>query len=171
MGATCTLQTYKNFCKFFSESDKKNSGEQSRAILALLSLKFWLAITWTRGRHVGHVTGATGYFCVEILLYPFLHIYTHFNTVKKYFKKILWKKVKLLNMSKFTFFHNVFYAICIFKSFHSHISVVVCSFFEFGAISKWYIQKWINVMSRSKQKASQIQIFPVEYACFQLLGR
>ena len=102
---------------------------------------------------------------------PFLHIYTHFNTVKKYFKKILWKKVKLLNMSKFTFFHNVFYAICIFKSFHSHISVVVCSFFEFGAISKWYIQKWINVMSRSKQKASQIQIFPVEYACFQLLGR
>ena len=24
MGATCTVQTYRNSCKFFSESDKKN---------------------------------------------------------------------------------------------------------------------------------------------------
>ena len=29
--------------------------------------------------------------------------------------------VKLLNMSNFTFSHNVFYAICILKSFNSHI--------------------------------------------------
>ena len=44
MGATCTIQTYRNSCKFFSESDQKkigyghlkNSGEQSRAIFALL---------------------------------------------------------------------------------------------------------------------------------------
>ena len=45
MGATYTLQTYRNSCKFFSKSKKKkkigyghlkNSGEQSRATLALL---------------------------------------------------------------------------------------------------------------------------------------
>ena len=52
------------------------------------------------------------------------------------------KKVKLLKMSNFTFFHNVFYAICILKSFDSHISVVVCSFFEFVTASKWCIRKW-----------------------------
>ena len=43
----------------------------------------------------------------------------------------MFKKVILLKMSNFTFFHNVFYAICTLKSFNSHISVVVCSFFEF----------------------------------------
>ena len=72
-------------------------------------------------------------------------IYTYFNTIeKKSFKKTLWKKVKLLKMSNFTFFHNVFYAICILKSFNSHISVVVCSFFEFGMVSKWCIREWVN---------------------------
>ena len=30
----------------------------------------------------------------------------------------MWKKVKLLNMSNFTFFHNIFYAIHILKSFN-----------------------------------------------------
>ena len=39
-------------------------------------------------------------------------------------------------MSNFTFFHNVFYTIYILKSFQSHISVVVCSFFELGAVFK-----------------------------------
>ena len=38
-------------------------------------------------------------------------------------------------MSNFTFFHNVFYAVCIFKSFDSHISDVLCSFFKFGMLS------------------------------------
>ena len=37
---------------------------------------------------------------------------------KKGFRKTFWKKVKLLKMSNFTFFHNVFFAICIFKSFN-----------------------------------------------------
>ena len=54
----------------------------------------------------------------------------------KSIRKTLWKKVKLLKMSNFTFCHNVFYAISILKSFNSHISVVVCSFFEFGMVSK-----------------------------------
>ena len=73
-------------------------------------------------------------------------IYTRFNTLKKKsFRKTLWKKVKLLKMSNFTFFHNVFYAILILKSFNSHISVVVCSFFEFGTVSKWCIREWVGV--------------------------
>ena len=43
-------------------------------------------------------------------------IYTHFNTLKKKnFRKTLWKKVKLLKLSNFIFFHNVFYAVCILK--------------------------------------------------------
>ena len=55
------------------------------------------------------------------------------------------KEVKLLKMSNFTFFHNVFYAICIIKSFNRLISVVVCSFFEFGKVSKWCIREWGKV--------------------------
>ena len=47
-------------------------------------------------------------------------------------------------MSNFTFFQNVFYANCILKSFNSHISVVACSFFEFGTVSKWSITEWVN---------------------------
>ena len=42
------------------------------------------------------------------------------------------------------FFHDDFYEICILKSFDSHISVVVSSFFEFGTVSKWFIREWIN---------------------------
>ena len=72
---------------------------------------------------------------------PFLHI----NTLKrKSFGKTLWKKVKLLKMSNFTFFHNVFYAICMLKSFNGHISFVICCFFEFGTVSKWCIRDWVK---------------------------
>ena len=54
-------------------------------------------------------------------LKPFpLHM--HLNTLKKKsFRKTLQKIVKLLKMSDFIFFHNFFYAICIFKSLNSHI--------------------------------------------------
>ena len=72
-------------------------------------------------------------------------IYTHFNTMKeKTFVKKLWKMLKLIKMSNLTFFHNVFYAICILKTFNNHISVVVCSFFEFGTVSKWCIKEWVK---------------------------
>ena len=64
--------------------------------------------------------------------------YTHFNTLKKKaldkhcgsFRKTLWKRVKLLILN-FTFFHIVYYAIYILRSSDNHISVVICSFFEF----------------------------------------
>ena len=68
----------------------------------------------------------------------------------------MWKKVKLLKMSNFTFFHNVFYAICILKSSNSHISLVVCSFFEFGTVSKWCIREWVKLYRTFSIKAVQI---------------
>ena len=84
-------------------------------------------------------------------------IYTYFNTLKKKsLRKTLWKNVKLLKMSNFTFFHNVFYAICILKSFYSHISVVVCSFFEFGKVSKWCIREWVKER-RGKKKPMDLE--------------
>ena len=76
---------------------------------------------------------------------PFSSLYTHFNTLKKKKpRKTLWKNVKLLKMSNFTFFHHVFYATGILKTFNSHISVTVCSFFEFQTVSKWGIREWVK---------------------------
>ena len=59
------------------------------------------------------------------------------------------EKGEIAQMSNFTFSHKVFYAICIFKSFNSHISVVVCTFFEFWTVSKWCI------LERAKQEHFQ----------------
>ena len=67
---------------------------------------------------------------LRVFLNPFLHMYSFYHIEEKNFKKTSWKKVKLLKMSNFTFFHNVFYAYCMLKSFNSHISVFVCTFFN-----------------------------------------
>ena len=48
-------------------------------------------------------------------------------------------------LRNFTPFHNLIYAICILKSFNSNITVVICSFFEFGMVSKWYIREWVKL--------------------------
>ena len=56
-------------------------------------------------------------------------------------------------MSNFTFFYNVFYALCILKSLNSHISVVVCNFFEFGTVPKWCIREWVKNMLRKADSA------------------
>ena len=46
-------------------------------------------------------------------------MYTHFNTMKKKsFRKTFRETMKLLKMSNFTFSHNVFYAVCMLKSFN-----------------------------------------------------
>ena len=75
---------------------------------------------------------------------PFLHI-NYFNTLNKQaLGKHCGKKVKLLKMSNFTFFHDVFYAICTLKFLISYISFVVCSFFEFGMVPKWCIREWVK---------------------------
>ena len=82
------------------------------------------------------------------LILSSIHIY--FNTLrKKSFRKTLWKKVKLLKMSNFTFFCNVFFAICVLKSLNGNISVVAFSFFEFGTVSKWCNREWVNASMKS----------------------
>ena len=51
---------------------------------------------------------------VDTIIYyfnPFFHIYSFQHVDEKSFRKTLWKKVKLLKMSNFTFIHNVFSAI------------------------------------------------------------
>ena len=70
-------------------------------------------------------------------------------------------------MSNFTFFHSIFYAICILKSFNSHIPVAICSFFEFGTVSKWCIREWVKYFNTeprrtpmSYQPTAQISICP-----------
>ena len=60
-------------------------------------------------------------------------------------------------------FHNVFYAICILQSFNGHISVVVCSFFEFGTVPKWRIREWVKTLANHKFTVAQIlKFFRVE---------
>ena len=86
--------------------------------------------------------------------------HAHFNMLKKKRKKslrkTLWKKVKLLKMSNFTVFHNVFYANCILKSFNSHTSIVVCSFLEFGTVSKLCNREWVYILKSSAYSFSSI---------------
>ena len=55
------------------------------------------------------------------------------------------EKGVIAQMSNFTFFHNVFYGICILKSYNSHISVVVCNFFEYGKVSKWETKEQVKL--------------------------
>ena len=64
--------------------------------------------------------------------------------------------MKLLILSNFTFFHNVFYAICIFNS---HISVICC-FFVYGMVSNWCIREWVETELENKYLAlSKLKIF------------
>ena len=83
---------------------------------------------------------------VYICLKLFLHMYLFQHTEEMSSWKTLGKNVKLLKTSNVTFFHNVFYAIFILKSFDSQIPVVVCSFFEFGIVSKWRKREWVNTL-------------------------
>ena len=78
------------------------------------------------------------------VLVPAIPYILFFNTLKKKAFRKHWKKMKLLKMSNFTFSHNNFYSTCILKSLNGHISVVVCSFFEFMTVSKWCIREWVN---------------------------
>ena len=77
------------------------------------------------------------------------------------FKETLWKTVKLLKMSNFTVFHNVFYVICILKSFNSHISFLVYSFYEFGTVSKWCIREWVKY-TLNRGRLENFLPFPVD---------
>ena len=115
-----------------------------------------------RAIFVLHVTMDSLNFFIEhrsfsTLVIPLLHIYWFSHSEEKSNRKTLWKKVKLLKMSNFTFFHNVFYPICISNSFNSHISDVICSFFEFGMVLKWCIREWIKIIFWSHWLVSNIK--------------
>ena len=60
-------------------------------------------------------------------------------------------------MNNFSFCHSVFYPCClqtlsiskslkfvVLERINSRISLVVCSFFEFGTVSKWCIREWVK---------------------------
>ena len=51
------------------------------------------------------------------------------------------EKGEIAENERFHFVQNVSYAICMLKFLNNHISFVVCSFFEFGTISKWCIRE------------------------------
>ena len=68
------------------------------------------------------------------------------------------KKGEIAQMSNLTFSFNVFYGICILKSFDSHIPVVVCSSFEFGTVSKCCIREWINRIILSTQINTHVYV-------------
>ena len=71
-------------------------------------------------------------------------IYTHFITMKKKILENIVEKGEIAQNEQFHLSHNVFYAICILKSFNIHISVVVCSFIKFGTVSKWCTRECVN---------------------------
>ena len=79
-------------------------------------------------------------------------------------------------MSNCNFFHNVFYAISALKSFNSHFSVALCSFFVFGMVSKWLTREWVNCGSlnrsdceKEKEKNADQHHFLLVTTCFQKL--
>ena len=73
-----------------------------------------------------------------------LFLHSRLNTLRKKLWENIVGKREIAQMSNFTFFHNVFYAICILKFFNSHISVVVWNFFELGTVSKQCIREWVK---------------------------
>ena len=59
-------------------------------------------------------------------------------------------------------------------SFNSHNSVVACSFFEFGTVSKWCIGEWVKIRKTIKIFGSSLQVSRLRFVlkvAFQILGR
>ena len=91
--------------------------------------------------------------------------------MEKSLRKTLWKKVKLLKMSNFTFSHYVFYAIYILNSFNGCISIVVCSFFEFGTVSKWCIREGLKGDKKVHNDMNNTAYLPLQtkpISCFYI---
>ena len=91
-------------------------------------------------------------------------IYAHFNSLKKKKKtleKTLWKKMKLLILSNFIFFHYVFYAICVFKSFKSHFQLSSAASLNLGWSQNgvlgngliWAIPKFCHLVHKVANKS------------------
>ena len=63
------------------------------------------------------------------------------------------EKGEIAQSEKFHIFPQSFCAVCILKPFNSHISVVVCSFFDFGTVSKWCIRNGLRSSTCSQMLA------------------
>ena len=61
----------------------------------------------------------------------------------------MWEKVKLLKMSNFTFFHNVFYAIYILKSFKG-------GYLDFSRLTELKNTHITEIYMKKKNKTIQI---------------
>ena len=121
-----------------------------RTIISYLIESFLIKNTTCSGTECAPCSKMTKWSRLFKFVDAVLHIYSFYHTEEKRFRKTLWKKVKLFKTSNFTFFRNGLYAICILKSFNSHIViVVVCCFFEFGTASKWNIRELVNADDES----------------------
>ena len=54
-------------------------------------------------------------------------------------------KGKIAQKEQFHLFPQCFLGNVYLKSFNRHISIVLCSFFEFGTVSKWCIREWVKI--------------------------
>ena len=54
------------------------------------------------------------------------------------------EKGEIAQNEQFHLFPQYFLCHVYLKSFNSHISVVVCSLFKFGTVSKCCIKEWVN---------------------------
>ena len=77
-------------------------------------------------------------------------MYTRLNTLgkKKKLEENIAQKGEIAQNEQFHLFPQCFLCNLYLKSFTSHISetVVVCSFFEFGTVSKWCTRDRVNLM-------------------------
>ena len=74
-------------------------------------------------------------------------VYTHFNLSEKKKKKTLRnivEKSEIAQNEQFHLFPQCLLCNLYVKSFNMQIFIVVCSFFEFGTISKCCIRDWVN---------------------------
>ena len=81
-------------------------------------------------------------------------ILTH---LRKKLRKTLWEKVKLLILSNFTFFHNLFFVICIVKSLMATFQLSSAASLNLGQSHKWCIVEWvdtINFLKKGKKKTT-----------------
>ena len=93
---------------------------------------------------------------------PFLQIYS-FNTLKKNALENIVEKGEIAQNEQFYPFPECFLCSLYLKSINSHISLVVCSIYEFRTVSKWCIKEWVkavfNVISVSSQRPVYFHAF------------
>ena len=76
-------------------------------------------------------------------------IYTHFNTLKKKPLENIVDKGEIALNEQFPLFPQCF--LCnLYLEILSHISVVICSCFEFETVSKRCIRKWVKSLQYDK---------------------